>query len=43
MRNVIQKVDKVCSEYTDHEFVSVSLLGVVGLLAIIAFGGQLFM
>ena len=42
MRTAVQKVDAACNKYTDHEFVHASLLGVAGLLALIAFGGGMF-
>lgn len=41
MKGQIQKIESVCQEYTDHEFVRASLLGVIGILTIIAFAGQM--
>ncbi|MEK9165911.1 MAG: hypothetical protein AAB525_03615 [Patescibacteria group bacterium] len=41
MKGQIQKIESVCQKYTDHEFVQVSLLGVIGILTIIAFAGQM--
>jgi len=39
MKSAIQKLDTTCKEYTDHEFVHASLLGVVGILTLVAFLG----
>ncbi|MFH1713083.1 MAG: hypothetical protein ABH896_02765 [Candidatus Jacksonbacteria bacterium] len=43
MKGQIQKIESVCQEYTDHDFVQASLLGVIGILTIIAFGGQMLL
>lgn len=37
----IQNLDSVVQEYTDHAFVHASLLGVSGILAMVAFLGPL--
>jgi len=36
MQTAIQKIDTACSKYTEHEFVHASLLGVIGILTILA-------
>lgn len=41
MKGQIQKIESVCQEYTEHEFVGVSLLGAIGILTIVAFAGQM--
>ena len=41
MAGYIQKIDSVCREYTEHAFVHASLLGVAGILTLVAFIGPL--
>lgn len=42
MAAYIEKIDSAVKEYTDHAFVSASLLGVASIMSLLAFGAGLF-